>query len=184
VITRYIAFLRAINVGGRTVKMDRLRELFEGLGFSNVETFIASGNVIFESPEQNTAALERRIEGHLQESLGYRVDTFVRSAQELADIAAYQPFPAPALNADSTTLYISFLSDPPPPPAHEKALALQTPTDEFHIHERELYWLRHGRISDSAISGTLLEKTVGMPATMRNVNTIKRIVAKYPASVG
>ena len=181
-MTRYVAFLRAINVGGRTVKMDRLRELFVELGYSNVETFIASGNVIFEAPVQDTHALERQIEGHLQELLGYRVDTFIRSAHELAEIATYQPFPAPALDADGSTLYISFLSNPPPHEAHQKVLALQTPTDEFHIHERELYWLRHGKISDSAISGAQLEKAIGMPATMRNANTIRRLVAKYPVS--
>ena len=55
---RYIAFLRAINVGGHTVKMDRLREIFESLGFANVETFIASGNVVFETTAGDTAALE------------------------------------------------------------------------------------------------------------------------------
>ncbi|CAN5826058.1 DUF1697 domain-containing protein [soil metagenome] len=181
-MTRYIAFLRAINVGGRTVKMDRLREVFEQLGLSNVETFIASGNVIFEFPAGDTPALERQIETLLQESLGYRVDTFVRSAAELAAIAAYEPFPASTLDAGDTTLYVSFLSDPPPQTARDNIFALQIPTDEFHIHERELYWLRHGKISDSTISGALLEKAVGMPATMRNANTIKRIIAKYPVS--
>jgi len=60
-LAKYIAFLRAINVGGHTVKMDHLRSLFEALGFSNVETFIASGNVIFESKSKSTRALERRL---------------------------------------------------------------------------------------------------------------------------
>ena len=81
---RYIAFLRAINVGGHTVKMDALRELFEALGFEQVETFIASGNVIFETTETDTAALERRIETHLQAALGYAVATFLRSDAEVA----------------------------------------------------------------------------------------------------
>ena len=65
-MTRYVAFLRAINVGGRRVKMHHLRELFESLGFSNVETFIASGNVIFDSPAEDTRKLEQRIEDHLR----------------------------------------------------------------------------------------------------------------------
>ena len=67
---RYVAFLRAINVGGHTVKMEDLRRLFETMGFANVETFIASGNVIFESKSKNTQAMERKIENHLRESLG------------------------------------------------------------------------------------------------------------------
>src|SRR5438045_4946943 len=104
-MTRYIAFLRAINVGGHTVKMDSLRKLFEELEFANVETFIASGNVIFEAAAENAQALERQIEGHLKQSLGYNVATFIRSASELAAVAQYQPFP----DADGGTVYVAFL---------------------------------------------------------------------------
>jgi uncharacterized protein (DUF1697 family) len=68
---RYVAFLRAINVGGHIVKMDQLRKLFEGLRLANVETFIASGNVIFDCGAEDAQKLERRIEAHLQKSLGY-----------------------------------------------------------------------------------------------------------------
>src|SRR5690349_8708838 len=89
---RLIAFLRAINVGGHTVKMDVLRRLFEELGFQNVETFIASGNVIFDAPNGDYGALEKQIEVHLRASLGYEVVTFVRSAPELARVADCRPF--------------------------------------------------------------------------------------------
>lgn len=65
-VPRYVAFLRAINVGGHTVKMDNLRRLFEAMGFTNVEPFIASGNVIFDSTSKSTAALEKKIEAHMQ----------------------------------------------------------------------------------------------------------------------
>ena len=70
-MARYIAFLRAINVGGHTVKMDRLRALFQELPLANVETFIASGNVLFDSDESDTRVLERMIEGHLRAALGW-----------------------------------------------------------------------------------------------------------------
>ena len=73
---KYVAFLRAINVGGHTVKMDHLRNLFESMGFANVETFIASGNVIFDSKTKSTAALEMEIENQLQAALGYEVRRF------------------------------------------------------------------------------------------------------------
>ncbi|NUO79794.1 DUF1697 domain-containing protein, partial [candidate division KSB1 bacterium] len=95
---QYLAFLRAINVGGHTVKMDQLRRLFEALGFANVETFIASGNVIFTSPSKSTKALEKKIEKHLHESLGYEVATFIRTTAELAVVAQYKPFSATELN--------------------------------------------------------------------------------------
>src|SRR5262249_4837424 len=97
---RLIAFLRAINVGGNTVKMEQLRSLFEALGLSNVETFIASGNVIFEAPTTNPRSLERQIERHLQQSLGYEVATFIRSATELEAIAQYKPFIPAELDAE------------------------------------------------------------------------------------
>ncbi len=77
---RYVAFLRAINVGGHVVKMERLRGLFAELGFAKVETFIASGNVIFETRAKTAGALETKIERHLHDALGYEVTTIVRTA--------------------------------------------------------------------------------------------------------
>jgi len=180
-MARFIAFLRAINVGGHTVKMDHLRKLFESLGFSNVETFIASGNVIFESPSQNAQTLEKKIESHLQKSLGYGVATFIRSPSELAGIARYRPFTASELDAEGNSLYIAFLPGPPSGEAQQKLMAFRTQVDDFHVHEREIYWLCRKRISESAFSGALLEKTIGRPATMRNATTVKRLAAKYPA---
>src|SRR5438093_13743288 len=89
----YVAFLRGINVGGHTVKMDDLRRHFEAMGVANVSTFIASGNVLFESPEADAAALERRIEATLHAALGYESATFLRTDAELAAVAAQDPFP-------------------------------------------------------------------------------------------
>ena len=89
---RFIAFLRAINVGGgRTVKMQSLRQVFESLGFSKVATFIASGNVVFETTTKEAKTLERKIERALKEALSYEVRTFVREEAELIKIVAYRP---------------------------------------------------------------------------------------------
>ena len=181
-VTRYVAFLRAINVGGRRIKMDHLRELFESLGFSNVETFIASGNVIFDSPAEDTRKLEQRIEDHLRESLGYEVATFVRSASELAGIARYRPFDPSDLNAEGTSLYIAFLQAPPSAEAEQKLMAYRSEVDDFRVHGREVYWLCYKKMSKSSFSGALLEKTMGTPATVRNATTVQKLVAKYPAS--
>lgn len=176
---RYIAFLRAINVGGHTVKMDALRKLFEGLGFLNVETFIASGNVIFETPIEETLGLEKKIEGHLKENLGYEVATFLRTPTDLAEIVNYRPFPPPELDAEGSWLYIAFLPATLADESKGKLMALRNPIDDFHIHGRELYWLRRRKVGESTFSGALLEKTLGMPATMRNSTTVKKIAAKY-----
>src|SRR3990172_23072 len=110
---KYVAFLRAINVGGHTVKMDDLRHLFEAMGFSNVETFIASGNFIFDSTSKSPKALEKKIEGHLRAALGYEVATFIRSMSELAEIAQYKPFADAELNAPGNTVHIAFVADRP-----------------------------------------------------------------------
>ncbi len=178
---RYIAFLRAINVGGHVVNMDQLRKLFEALGVTNVETFIASGNVIFESPATDAQTLEKQIESHLQKALGYEVATFIRSTSELTAIAQYTPFTASELEAEGSSLYIAFLPAPPKSEARDKLMTFQTEVDDFQVHKREIYWLCRTRMSESAFSGALLEKTIGMPATMRNSTTVRKLAAKYAA---
>ena len=175
---KYFAFLRAINVGGHTVKMDHLRSLFEELGFSNVETFIASGNVIFDSPSKNSKPLEKKIESALETALGYEVITFVRSLKELSEMATYEPF-AETDVAACHAVYVGFITDVPSDAAKQKLLSLSTKDDEFHLNGREIYWLCRTKFSDSPISGALVEKTLGMPATLRNSNTIKRLAGKY-----
>jgi uncharacterized protein (DUF1697 family) len=177
---RYIALLRAINVGGHTVKMDRLRALFEALGYDAVTTFIASGNVIFESDNDDARALETQIEAHLRQALGYEVATFVRTPAELAAIAAYRPFAPADLDATGNSLYVAFLAAPPPDDAQARLLAKQTPTDEFHFHGRELYWLLRTKLSESSLfSGAVLEKSLSAPMTMRNITTVRKLAEKY-----
>src|SRR4051794_680361 len=108
-MTRYIAFLRAINVGGRVVKMDRLRAAFEVMGFANVSSFIASGNIVFDAADEDPVALERQIEDRLRQTLGYEVATFLRTASELAAIAAHRPFPDREHQSDGHSLYVMLL---------------------------------------------------------------------------
>lgn len=174
---RYVAFLRAINVGGRRVKMERLREIFRGLGLENVETFIASGNVIFDARE-DARALESVIEPHLDETLGYRVDTFVRSVGELARVADSRPF-GPSEPAGDSALYVAFLADPPGEDGVARLMARETDVDLFRVEGCEVYWLRRGGPGDSAFDNATLERTLGAPATVRNVNTVRRLAAKY-----
>jgi uncharacterized protein (DUF1697 family) len=176
---KHIAFLRAINVGGHTVKMDHLRGLFEQVGFEQVETFIASGNVIFETPVQDGRALEQQIEAHLRQALGYEVATFIRTPAELAAVVALDPFRG--METDGNTLYIGFLQAQPSDDARQKLLVLQTPLDEFRVDGRELYWLCRTSISQSAVSGAKIERALGMPTTLRNVTTVRKLARKYPA---
>ena len=176
---KYVAFLRAINVGGHTVKMDHLRRLFEALGFINVETFIASGNVIFDSTSKSTKTLEKKIEDHLRKKLGYDVETFIRSTSEVAAIAKYKPFGDSELNDKGNMLYIGFVADKPSIETKQKVLSLTTKAEEFHVSGREVYWLCRIKFNESQFSGGLLEKILGVPATFRNSTTIRKIAAKY-----
>jgi uncharacterized protein (DUF1697 family) len=178
-MAKYVAFLRAINVGRHLVKMDQLRQLFETLGFDNVETFIASGNVIFDSPLKNTKTLEKKIETLLHEALGYPVATFIRSTSELTSIANYKPFDDSELNADGNALYIILTADELSSESKRKLRTFGSEVDDFHANGREVYWLSRKKISESKVSGAQLERTMGMPGTMRNVNTLKRLAAKY-----
>ena len=177
-MSRYIAFLRAINVGGHTVKMDHLRQLLVSLGFSGVETFIASGNVVFEATTQEPKALETLIGDALREALGFEVATFIRTEAELAAIASYQPFAQSALDS-AEALNIAFLADAAGDESQQKLAALHTEIDDFHVHGREIYWLCCKKQSESTFSNAVLEKTLGMKSTLRGVNTVKKMAAKY-----
>lgn len=170
-----MALLRAINVGGHVVPMARLRELFAALKFADVATVIASGNVLFTARSGTPDQLERRIETHLQQSLGYEVATFLRSADELADVVAHQPFPADAPLDAGHALSVLFLKGPLSTPARAALLSLRTPTDDFHVRGREAYWLCRGRVSDSKVTGAKIEKAVGGPATARNITTVRKL---------
>lgn len=174
-MARHIAFLRAINVGGHTVKMDRLRGLFEDIGLGNVETVIASGNVLFDSSAKDSAALERRIERHLEEELGYEVATFIRSPKEIVATLAHDAFAGSRQRTPESLLYIGFLKAKPVADVCNALDGCLTSSDEFRIHRRELFWSINGRSSDSKFGGPLLEKMLKARTTLRNVTTVKRI---------
>jgi len=178
---RYFTFLRAINVGGHVVKMDQLRKIFESLGFSNVETFIASGNVIFATPSKNIKALEKRIQQTLRDALGYDVATFIRTEPELNAIATYKPFPQSKLDG-AVALNIVFLADALDATAEKRTLALRTDIDELHVNGREIYWLCRKKQSESTISSAVFNKALGVPGTVRGAGTIKKMAEKYACS--
>ena len=175
---RLIAFLRAINVGGHVVKMDALRGHFEDLGFTDVETFIASGNVVFSSRAANLPALERKIEKALHEALGYEVKTFVRTEAEVRALAGYQPVPADAM-ASCTSLNVGFLAGPLDAGAMKALMALRTDIDDFHVNGREVFWICRKKQSESTMSNMRFEKMLKVSVTFRGVNTIARLASKH-----
>lgn len=173
---RYIALLRGINLGGHTVKMDRLKGHFEELGFEKVETFIASGNVIFETASKNAAALEKKIAAHLERSLGFPALTFLRTDVELASVLEHEA----CADVGARSLYIGFLLEELPRESHAKLMAHNSKNDEFHVSGREVYWLCRSTMSESPFFRVGIEKAVGVKATVRNVTTVTKLVEKYP----
>lgn len=180
---RYIAFLRAINVGGHIVTMERLRALFEELGLAEVATFIASGNVIFTTDETDTVALEKRIAAHLKDALGYPVGTFLRTDTQVKAIAEYQCFPTSQREA-AYGLNVMLLATPLSEEAVNSLHQFTTDVDCFHVHDAAIYWLCAVKISESQVFQTRFWKDFAkqhpVESTMRTINTFVRLAKKYP----
>jgi uncharacterized protein (DUF1697 family) len=171
---RYAALLRAINVGGHTVKMEELRRLFEAVPLKRVESVIASGNILFESSSADTAKLESRIEAKLEKALGYEVGTYLRTGAELAAIAALEPF---ALDPGDK-VHVVFVRAALSATAKKQVLALATTYDDFFVEGREIYWRTRGMSSASLIKPAAFSRAVGMPGTARNVTTVRKLAEK------
>ncbi len=175
---RHVAFLRGMNLGGRRIKNEELQQHFEEMGFEEVATFRASGNVIFAMPKREAEGrLAQRIEAELGERLGYAVPVFLRTIEEVAAIAAREPFDPKAVMKSKGKLQVSFLAKKPSAAAQKKALALATDEDLLAIEGRELYWLPSGGISESDLDLKALDTALG-PGTIRTMGTIRAIGSK------
>ena len=158
--------------------MAELRRVFESLGLKEVETFIASGNVVFNSDAQDIRALELRLEEGLRKALDYEVTTFIRTEEELAAIAKFEPFQKSHLR-DAAALNVGFLVDPPDAAAKKLIATFKSESDDFNVRGREVYWLALTRQSDSKFNNVRFEKTLNARATWRGINTVRRLAAKF-----
>lgn len=173
----YIAFLRGINLGKRNVKSDELKSIFSEMGFANVGTVIASGNVIFDAKEKDAEKLTKKIERSLEGTLGYKVVVFLRSQAELESILENNPFKND--HGKDGKCYISFLSAEPSKDKAKEIAARSSDTEKFAFIGRELYMLFHVGFSDSEFfNKNDYEKVLGLLATNRNLNTPIKILAK------
>lgn len=177
-MARYVAFLRAVNVGGRIVKMDELRRHFEGVGLQDVETFIASGNVVFSTRATATAKVETTLESALRTALGYEVPVFVRPVDEVAATAAYRPF-SEADVANAGAHLVAFLRGPLDPAGRKGLASLESPLDRFVARGREVYWLSTPKQSETKLTLVKFERAIGQPATMRSMTSVGKLAAKH-----
>ena len=173
-MNKYFAFLRGINVGGRVVKMDSLREMLFSLKLKNVKTFIQSGNVAFESPEKDKKALAGKIERKLLKELGYEVAALLRTAEELEGLLRLDPFKGlkPGAKVYVTLIAGELKEKPRFPQLSEKDGVKILGMNRADIFCQALR-LKGGRWG---FPNAYIEKQFKVPATTRNWNTLSRIV--------
>ena len=178
-MSRYVAFLRGINLGNRRVKMGRLREHFREMGLENVASFIASGNVIFDDPGGDGRALEGRIETHLEKELGFFTETFVRPMERLKVIATLPDLEG--ARQEGFTPYVIFLRGEAEEDLARALEPFEGPDDRFWIQGGEVVWLRRGGVTDAPFELRKLEAALGVESTRRKLNTVERIAEKFGA---
>jgi uncharacterized protein (DUF1697 family) len=173
-VTRYIALLRGINVGGnKRVAMADLRATLESLGHGDVSTLLQSGNALFTSREANTDRLPRAIERAIETRHGMVVKVLVRTGPEVARIVDANPLPEAA--AEPSKLHVAFLSADPDAGRFESLDASRSEREVVRSGERALYiWYRDGA-GRSKLTNDLLERRLGVTATSRNWNTVTKL---------
>jgi uncharacterized protein (DUF1697 family) len=169
-MARFVALLGGINLGNRRLTMDRLRAAVADLGYEEVSTFIASGNVLFSAPAVRDGG--DRYAAHLADGLaaafGWPVPTFVRPAREFLAAVDLRPF---GPGEDGVTHYIAFCGAPPVFDTDAAA----TETDRFVVHGRDVHWRIEGKTMDSRVTLPKLGKLIGQQCTTRNITSAERM---------
>jgi uncharacterized protein (DUF1697 family) len=170
---QHIAFLRAVNVGKRTTPMATLKAVTEDLGYTDVWTYINSGNVVF-SASGKRADLEGRLEDRFEAEFGFVVETFVRTAAELRSVGAAKPFPMP----DGHTHMVTFFRDVAPPTQVAALEGLSNGVDLLVVAGREVHWRIKGTVMTSELKPKDWAGTGIGPSTSRNLNGLRKLIAK------
>jgi uncharacterized protein (DUF1697 family) len=174
-VTAYVAFLRAVNVGGKNnVSMARLRDALTDAGPEEVATVLQSGNVVFRS-RASAGAAAKVVAATIEETFGLQIGVVIRSAAELAAVAATNPFLDEEPDRDAKTLHVAFLSDRPSAAAVAKLDPDRSPPDSFSVSGREIYLSYPDGSGRSRLTLDYLERTLGVKGTARNWNTVLRI---------
>jgi len=168
----YISLLRGINVGGhKRIKMDQLRASFEALGFESVKTYIQSGNVVFKSGKTSPAALSKKIEAKILKDFGFPVSVMTRTADELRNIVASNPFLKQG-GIDPEKLHVMFLSEAPAPAALKELTAVTVSPDRCHCSGQEIYFYLPNGVSKSVLWNSPVDRILAVVTTTRNLKTV------------
>jgi uncharacterized protein (DUF1697 family) len=179
-MTVVIAFLRGVNVvGNNKVSMDALREICVSLKLRNPQTYIQSGNIVLGSADPDHTKLAARIESAVEKRLGFRPRVMMRTAADLRDVAARNPFPA-GRDLHPSKLVVYFLAEHPPAEIAAKVAAIKVGKEEIILDGRELYVYFPQGQGQSKLP-PVLERTLKIPATARNWNTVTKLLAMAEA---
>jgi uncharacterized protein (DUF1697 family) len=173
-VATYVALLRGVNVGGhRRVPMATLRTMFETAGHSDVVTYIASGNVVFDSPKRPTRALADELEIAILEEFGFEVDVVVRSAADMVSVVAQNPF-RKAVAIPKERLYVAFPTRPIA--GADLSIDRSFAPDEFGAGRFAIYLHRPAGFSQpTKLTDAFLSRVAGSPVTTRNWNTVTKL---------
>jgi len=176
VMTSHVAFLRAVNVGGRSLAMSALRDFAYALGLEEPRTLLQSGNLIFRSAGRKPPELERLLESEAEKRLGFATDFLVRSGRELGSILADNPFPT-AARRDPARLLVMFLKDEPSADAIAALRQAIVGRESIAAGARQLYIVYPDGIGRSKLTTRLIEQRIGSRGTGRNWNTVVKLAA-------
>ena len=175
-MTKYIAFLRGINVGGhKLIKMDNLRGIFKSMGLSNIRTYIQSGNAGFETKESDKEHLKIKIEKHLKKKLGYHVPVLLRELSALENMLARDPFKGYTDN-EQIKLYVCFLEKPPDKIPILPLINQKEGLELIKIIKTDAYLISHPIKGRYGFPNNFIEQELQVISTARNWNTVVKII--------
>jgi len=175
-MTAIVCLLRGVNVGGHNkIKMDELRGLSESLGLRDPQTYVQSGNVVFATGERNLARLAARIESAIEKKLGFRPSVVLRTAAELREVIAANPF-AGRREVEPGKLLVTFLATDPGPDARAAVLRLECHPEELRANGRELYIYFPNGMGRPKLKWPQVDKALKTAWTGRNWNTVIQLL--------
>ena len=173
----YVAMLRGINVSGsKMIKMEALRVSFEALGFSNVRTYVQSGNVVFTAKDRTAAALGAKIAARIKRDYGFDVPTMVLAADTLARVVDDNPF-VRKKGVDLTKLHVTFLAEAPFAEGLEKMEAVSSGRDQFQCLGTSIYLVCPDGYGRTKLNNNAFERALRIGATTRNWKTVTTLAA-------
>jgi uncharacterized protein (DUF1697 family) len=171
-----ISLLRGVNVGGHNkIKMAALVELYASLGLRDAQTYVQSGNVVFRTKDRDLSRLAGKIGKGIEESFGFRPEVILRTCSELREAIAKNPY-ATRGGIEPNKLLLTFLSSDPEREAREKVIRMKVEPEELRIDGRHLYIYFPNGMARPKLSLPLIEKTLKIPGTGRNWNTVNRLL--------